>query len=37
MSALFYTTFKDIVEEDNLDNTIKVYSSFIRGSIVKTT
>jgi hypothetical protein len=26
MSALFYTASRDIVEEDDLDDTIKVYS-----------
>jgi hypothetical protein len=37
MPALFYTASRDIVEEDDLDNTIKVYSSSIHKSIVETT
>jgi hypothetical protein len=35
--VLFYTTSRDIVKEDNLDNTIKVYSSSIGESIIETT
>jgi hypothetical protein len=35
--TLFYAVFKDIVEEDNLDNTIKVYSSSIDESIAEAT
>jgi hypothetical protein len=35
MSALFYIASKDIVEEDDLDNTIKVYSSSINESIAE--
>jgi hypothetical protein len=37
MSALFYTTSRDIVEEDNLDDTIKVYSGSIGESIAEAT
>jgi hypothetical protein len=35
MPALFYATSRDIVEEDDLDNTIKVYSSSISESRVE--
>jgi hypothetical protein len=37
MPAPFYITSRDIVEEDNLNNTIKVYSSSVRGSVAETT
>jgi hypothetical protein len=37
MSASFYAAFRDIVEEDNLDNTIKVYSGPIDESIAEAT
>jgi hypothetical protein len=37
MSALFYAAFRDIIEEDNLNNTIKVYSDSIHGLIIETT
>jgi hypothetical protein len=37
MSTPFYAAFRDIVEEDNLDNTIKVYSGPISESIAEAT
>jgi hypothetical protein len=37
ISALFYTALRDIVEKDDLDNTIKVYSSSIDESIAEAT
>jgi hypothetical protein len=36
MPALFYAASRDIVEENNLNNTIKVYSSSVRGPITET-
>jgi hypothetical protein len=37
MPALFYAASRDIVEEDDLDNTIKIYSGPIGESIAETT
>jgi hypothetical protein len=37
MLTPFYTTSRDIVEEDNSDNTIKVYSGSIDESIAEAT
>jgi hypothetical protein len=37
MSALFYAASRDIVEEDDLDDTIKVYSSSIDESMAEAT
>jgi hypothetical protein len=37
MPAPFYAAFRDIVEEDDLDDTIKVYSSPIGESIAEAT
>jgi hypothetical protein len=37
MLTLFYAAFRDIVEEDDLNNIIKIYSSSIDKSIAEAT